>query len=259
MMNKILAKIFWFCIAFSVLFLFHRPIQNITQSQVVIQKIRGGARDPDVFISPLKPERARTGQQDSSRPKGPGPRELMDDPKPKLQLSRRATGNEGSGSGSGGDNSWEDENAIPPKSSWINDPDYWTPNDFSKNKKKDQEETCNTDENSQDVTRIVIEKLDESNAVRLLVKTALKNQRVKSEYVQIKRRLEEGINPVDITKKSVPVAKNMVLIKGGQGRYLVEVSGDQVTILGMAARGNNKNLKAFESLMNEMYDVDLQY
>jgi hypothetical protein len=50
-----------------------------------------------------------------------------------------------------------------------------------------------------------------------------------------------------------------VLIKGDEGRYLVEVSGDQVKVLGMCARGNNKNVKSFKKVMNEMYGVNLKY
>jgi len=260
-------RIFWFCIALLGLFLFHEPIQNPSQSQVVIEQVRGGTKNSDSFIPPIKPESPRTGQQDPSKPK-------LGDPKPKLAFSTAAIGGGGSGSGSGGGSSWEDENAMPPESSWINDRDYWTdytynPNGSSKNKDEDKEETCSIsdepqnkadiDENSQDAARTVTEKLDEFNAVKKLVETALKNQDVKNEYVRVKKRLEEGINPVNIGKKSAPVASNKVLIKGAEGRYLVEVSGNQVNILGICARGNKKNLKTFKSLMNEMYGVNIQY
>ena len=87
----------------------------------------------------------------------------------------------------------------------------------------------------------------------------MKDQGVKNEYTRIKKRLEEGINPVDIGKRSTPVASNKVLIKGDEGRYLVEISGDQVYVLGICVRGNKKNVKSFEKLMNEMYGVNLQY
>lgn len=69
-------------------------------------------------------------------------------------------------------------------------------------------------------------------AVKKLVGIALKNQDVKNEYDRIKKRLEEGINPIDIGKKSTPVASNKMLIKGDEGRYLVEVSRDQIKMLG---------------------------
>jgi hypothetical protein len=41
------SRIFWFCIAFLGLFLFHEPIQNSSQSQVVIEQVRGGAKDSE--------------------------------------------------------------------------------------------------------------------------------------------------------------------------------------------------------------------
>jgi hypothetical protein len=39
------------------------------------------------------------------------------------------------------------------------------------------------------------------------------------------------------------------LIKGGHGRYLVEISGYQVNVLGIGARANNQNMKTFQKLM----------
>jgi hypothetical protein len=99
----------------------------------------------------------------------------------------------------------------------------------------------------------------ESNVVEKLVKKALNNQDVKKEYHRIQKRIEEGVHPINIGKKYTPVASNKVLMKGDEGRYLVEVSGNQVNVLGICARGNKKNVKSFENLMNEMYDVNLQY
>lgn len=50
------------------------------------------------------------------------------------------------------------------------------------------------------------------------------------------------------------MAKDKVLIKGGDGRYLVEFSGNQVNVLGICAYGNKKNVNSFERLMKKMYD-----
>lgn len=36
-------------------------------------------------------------------------------------------------------------------------------------------------------------------------------------------------------------------------------SGDQVNVLGIGARSNNKKMQTFQKLMNEMYDLNLQY
>ena len=40
---------------------------------------------------------------------------------------------------------------------------------------------------------------------------------------------------------------------------VVEIFGDQVNVLGIGARGNNRNMETFQKLMNEMYDLNLQY
>jgi hypothetical protein len=111
-------RIFWFCTSLLGFFLFHEPVQNSSQSQVVIEQVRGGARDSEKinsFVLPQKPERPRTGQQDPSKSVRPGPKQL-DDPKPNSGIKRAATGGGGSGSGGGGGNSWEDENAVPKES-----------------------------------------------------------------------------------------------------------------------------------------------
>ena len=152
---------------------------------------------------------------------------------------------------------------IPPEEGWKYDPDYWADYKYNeedfKKKKKLEEEVCSISDQPQNAARTVTDKFNKSNAVKNLVKTALKDQDVLKEYTRIKKRLEEGINPVDIGKKSTPVASNKVLLKGDEGRYLVEVSENQVNVLGIAARGNKKNIKKFENLMNEIYGVNLQY
>ena len=170
-------------------------------------------------------------------------------PNPQLRLG--AVGNSGSGGGGGGGSF--DDNNVPPKSEWETNPDYWQNYKYNPNSlKKKNNEQC-------ELEKKVEEKFDEFNAVKKLVRVALNNQDVRNEYERIKKRLEEGISPVDIGKKSTPVASNKVLIKGNEGRYLVEVSGGQVKVLGMCARGNTKNVNSFKTLMNEMYGVDLKY
>jgi hypothetical protein len=38
------SRIFWFCVCFLGFFLFNESIQNTSQSQVVIEQVRGGAK-----------------------------------------------------------------------------------------------------------------------------------------------------------------------------------------------------------------------
>ena len=258
---------FWLCsiglyISFSAGFgaLFS---ESHSQSQVVIEQVRGGGREDlgsstsSAYIPPGRttPRQTNPGKQDKTIKSSPKEYE----PKPGIRLG--AGGNPGD-SGNG-PSSWEEDNLIPPEERWKSDPDYWADYKYNredfKKKKKLEEEVCSISDQPQNAARTVTEKLDKSNAVKKLVKTALKDQDVLNEYTRIKKRLQEGINPVDIGKKSTPVASNKVLIKGDEGRYLVEVFENQVNVLGICARGNKKNVKSFENLMNGMYGVNLQY
>ena len=258
---------FWLCsiglyISFSAGFgaLFS---ESHSQSQVVIEQVRGGGREDlgsstsSAYIPPGRttPSQTNPGTQDKTIKSSPKDYES----KPGIRLG---AGGNGGGSGNG-PFSWEEDNLIPPEERWKSDPDYWADYKYNredfKKKKKLEEEVCSILDQPQNAARTVTEKLDKSNAVKKLVKTALKDQDVLNEYTRIKKRLQEGINPVDIGKKSTPVASNKVLIKGDEGRYLVEVFENQVNVLGICARGNKKNVKSFENLMNGMYGVNLQY
>ena len=258
---------FWLCsiglyISFSAGFGALFPESN-SQSQVVIEQVRGGGREDSgsstssAYIPPGRttPSQTNPGTQDKTIKSSPKDYES----KPGIRLG---AGGNGGGSGNG-PFSWEEDNLIPPEERWKSDPDYWADYKYNredfKKKKKLEEEVCSISDQPQNAARTVTEKLDKSNAVKKLVKTALKDQDVLNEYTRIKKRLQEGINPVDIGKKSTPVASNKVLIKGDEGRYLVEVFENQVNVLGICARGNKKNVKSFENLMNGMYGVNLQY
>ena len=157
------------------------------------------------------------------------------------------------GGGGGGRAEFDDQFPVPENQKSQESKDYYPAN--APKKKKQSEDQCSLDENTPNE---INEKFD-SKAVKKLIKTALENQRVKQEYEGIKKRINEGVNPIDIGKKSTNLPGNKVLIKGAHGRYVVEISGDQVNVLGIGARGNNKNMKTFQKLMNEMYDLNLQY
>ena len=222
------------------------------QHQKTVNKVleipRSGGREStsNSFIPPQyrgDPGPVRGSGQESSQG-------VCSNPKPRLPLGAAGDGGSGGGGGSGS----FDDNNVPPKSEWETNPKYWYnykyDPDLFKDKKKNEE--CELEQK-------VEEKFNLSNAIADLVETALKNQDVKNEYNRVKKRLEGGVNPVNIGKKSTPVAKNIVLIKGDHGRYLVRVSGDKVEVLGMAARGNTKNINRFKTLIKKMYGVDLKY
>ena len=158
------------------------------------------------------------------------------------------------GAGGGGEAAEFDDECPVPKKEQSQESKTFDYDYRSKNKRKSDDQ-CSLDENTPNE---INEKFD-SKAVKKLIKTALENQRVKQEYEGIKKRINEGVNPIDIGKKSTNLPGNKVLIKGAHGRYVVEISGDQVNVLGIGARGNNKNMKTFQKLMNEMYNLNLQY
>ena len=91
--------------------------------------------------------------------------------------------------------------------------------------------------------------------------SAYNNQQFTKEYKAVKRRLESGVHPLDINKRSTTVAPNMFLIKTDKGRYIVKhKSGEiNVDVLGIADRSNKKNILKFKKLMNKMYGLNLQY
>jgi len=103
----------------------------------------------------------------------------------------------------------------------------------------------------------------ESKAVERLVKKALTNQDVKQEYARIERRIEKGVHPVDIGKKSTMIRgvrnNGIVWVKGKNSRYVVEVFKDRVDVLGIGVRGNEKSMQTFQDLMNELYGLNFQY
>lgn len=98
----------------------------------------------------------------------------------------------------------------------------------------------------------------ETNAVKKLYKTSLKNPRLKKEYKAVKDLFKEGVHPVNLSKKSTYVSPTKVLVKKPEGRYLVDVSDTNVEIVGVSSRTNDKCMSKFETLMNELYNLDLK-
>ena len=173
---------------------------------------------------------------------------------PKVVDQNLGAGANPAGAGGGGEAAEFDDECPVPKKEESQEQKTFDYDYRSENKRKSDDQ-CSLDENTPNE---INEKFD-SKAVKKLIKTALENQKVKQEYEGIKKRINEGVKPIDIGKKSTNLPGNMVLIKGAHGRYVVEISGDQVNVLGIGARGNNKNMKTFQKLMNKMYDLNLQY
>lgn len=98
----------------------------------------------------------------------------------------------------------------------------------------------------------------ETNAVKNLAKTSLKNPRLKKEYRVVKDLLKEGVHPVNLSHKSGYASATKVLVKKPEGRYIVDVSYIHANIVGVSSRTNAKYIEKFEALMNKLYDLDLK-
>jgi len=102
---------------------------------------------------------------------------------------------------------------------------------------------------------------NEHKNIKKVAEVAFKNQDVRKDVQRIKKRLEEGVDPINIGKKStnLPASGNIVLIKVKNTRCIVrDTGGGQFEILGVGARANKFKMKTFAKVMKNVYDVDIK-
>ena len=215
--------------------------ENPSQARVVAEQVRCGGGDQRLnfvqkilifFVPNSKPCPPKQNRQCPSAP-------------------LRFAPSFGSNPGSGGKNSGQGYQGVPHQSKWNSDPGFYR---YDKN--QDDEEQY--DLSDKPVLMVNEESL---SCVEGITKTALLNADVKKEYAQLKTRLENGVHPMDASKNSTGLGGDYILIKGNRrGRYLVEYQGDGVVnILGIADRGNKKNIKSWKKSMKNLYGVELKY
>ena len=182
-------------------------------------------------------------------------------PKPATQGMRFPYG---PGSGNGGSGSGNDKGrrsqAVPDREEWDSDPDsyiYRYDKNQEKKKKGDEDQCVETP------VTVYEDSLQSVRGVKSITKTAFNNKKVKEEYLRHKKRLEAGIHPMDINKKTTGRGKNIYLLKGGKGRYIIEYieTNDSrvVNILGIGDRSNNRNMNALEKAMLTNYGIVINY
>jgi len=96
-----------------------------------------------------------------------------------------------------------------------------------------------------------------TKAIKKVYDTSLKNPKVKKEYKAIKDLLKEGVHPVNLSEKSTYVSSTKVLVKKPESRYIVDVSDTEAKIVGVSSRKHDKCMARFETLMNDIYNLDL--
>lgn len=108
-------------------------------------------------------------------------------------------------------------------------------------------------------TREVTESFNEHKNVKKVAEVAFKNQDVRKDVQRIKKRLEEGVDPINIGKKSTNLSGsgNIVLIKVKNTRYVVrDNGGGQVEILGIGARGMQALAILIKKKVNFSINID---
>lgn len=173
----------------------------------------------------------------------------------------------GSDSGNGGGNSkGQRSQAVPDREEWDSDPDNYR---YDKNQEKKKKKDEDQDQCNETPVTVYEDSLKTVKPLKRITNTALKNNRVKKEYPKIKKRLEDGIHPLDLNKKStgvkcnIPGKKNYYIIKTGSARYVLEYletnDARVANILGIADRSNGSNLKALKNALEKEYGIELHY
>lgn len=178
-------------------------------------------------------------------------------PKPAAQNMKFPYG-PGSDNGGNGNDKGARSQAVPDREQWDSDPESYRYDKNQEKKKKKDEEQCLE-------TPVIVSEdgLESVTGVKKIAKKAFKNKDVKKEYSRIKKRLEAGVHPLDINKKSTGRGKNIYLLKGGEGRYVVEYletdDARVVNILGVADRNNQATLDSLEKAMLTNYGIVINY
>ena len=81
---------------------------------------------------------------------------------------------------------------------------------------------------------------------------------MKKEYKAVTGQLKQGVHPVNLSEKSTYVRSTKILVKKPEGKYLVEVSDASAQIIGVSSFTNKKCMSKFQTLMNELYNVDFK-
>jgi hypothetical protein len=85
--------------------------------------------------------------------------------------------------------------------------------------------------------------------------SALGNQDVKREYERIRKRIGEGVDPMDIGRDSTDLGDGLTYVRGRHGRYLVKNDNGVKDVVGIAYRGSRNDMKTLAKEINKSYNV----
>ena len=86
----------------------------------------------------------------------------------------------------------------------------------------------------------------------------LGNQDVKREYKRILKRIGEGVDPMDIGRRSTDLGDGLTYVRGRHGRYIIKNDNGVKDVVGIAYRGSRNDMKTLAKEMNESYNVNIE-
>lgn len=86
---------------------------------------------------------------------------------------------------------------------------------------------------------------------------ALKNQDVAREYKSFQRRLEDGVDPIEIGYRASDLGDGITYVRTKNSRFVVQtIDAKTEDIIGIAYRGNRQDMKVLATVMKEQYGVN---
>lgn len=104
----------------------------------------------------------------------------------------------------------------------------------------------------------VTESFKSNTSLKKVTKRAFANQKVKNEYIRILKRINEGVEPINIGSKSSDLGNGITYVRGEHGRYIIKNDNGVKDVVGIAYRGSKKDMQTLAKETNKSYNVDIK-
>ena len=162
-------------------------------------------------------------------------------------------GNPAGAGGGGGAAEFDDQCPVSNKEqsqeSETFDYDYRSNDPQKKKKSKDQ---CPIDQSE------VNESFKSNSSLKKVTKQALKNQDVKREYKRILKRIDEGVDPMDIGRSSTDLGDGLPYVRGRHGNYIIKNENGIKDVAGITYRRSRNDMKTLAKEINKSYNVNIE-
>ena len=174
--------------------------------------------------------------------------------------ARKPSGDPGKpdNSGSGGD----DDNGMPqyPKAESVQETENWVDN-IDEYIARMEESSDSEEEQWEATEQLQVEESYKSNSdLKKVTKNAHKSKRSVKNLEDVKQKLSEGVNPMEIGYKPTNLGNGFYYIRKPAARIIVKV--DPTTgnsdIVAFALRSNTKNMETFATVVNSQCDTKIK-